>query len=252
MLSDDEEETFELQAAIAALFLHGILDARERKARRRSSGRAYLCRPQLLPNPRTGTPWQQLYDSRDDRAFITCTGLDVQTFQYILDNGFLAQWTTTTIPRGDVSAHGQPRISTRSLDAAGALGLTLHYLSSTMREITLQQIFALIPTTVSCYLEFSLRILHATLKELPEAKISFPRNRADFEEYSQLIQARHDRLIGAFGSIDGVGLPVQAADDPEVENATYNGWKSEHFVNNILAFSPKGVVPIYIPSLTYL
>ena len=37
MLSDNDE-TFELRAAVAAVFLHGILDARERKASRRRLG----------------------------------------------------------------------------------------------------------------------------------------------------------------------------------------------------------------------
>ena len=59
--NDDNDETFELQAAVAAVFLHGILDAQECKASRHHSSRcAYLCQPQLLSNPRIGMPWQQL------------------------------------------------------------------------------------------------------------------------------------------------------------------------------------------------
>ena len=40
---------------------------------------------------------------------------------------------------------------------------------------------------------------------------------------SLLITTRHSLLRGAFGSIDGLALPVQESDDPEIENVTYNG-----------------------------
>jgi hypothetical protein len=76
---------------------------------------------------------------------------------------------------GDVSATGKPRLCARSLDAAGALGLVLHYLNSTMREISLQQIFALIPTTVSRYITFGLKILLKVLQKMPDATIEWQR-----------------------------------------------------------------------------
>ena len=45
-------------------------------------------------------------------------------------------------------------------------------------------------------------------------------------------------LEGAFRVIDGLALLTQEADDAEVENAMYNGWKSEHTINNVIAYSP--------------
>jgi hypothetical protein len=53
-----------------------------------------------------------------------------------------------------------------------------------------------------------------------------------------LIRTCHFKLIDDFDSIDGLSLPCQEADDPEVENAIYNGWKSSHFISNVLVFSP--------------
>ena len=47
-------------------------------------------------------------------------------------------------------------------------------------------------------------------------------------------------LRGAFGSIDGLLLAAQESEDPEMENATYNGWKSDHCINNVLVFAPDG------------
>ncbi|KAJ7784223.1 hypothetical protein B0H16DRAFT_1295971, partial [Mycena metata] len=99
-----------------------------------------------------------------DRTYITTMGFDVATFASIVDAGFGVTWAATPIPRNDVSAAGKPRLGARSLDGAGALGLVLHYLNSTMREASLQQIFALIPTTVSRYITFGLRILLVVLR----------------------------------------------------------------------------------------
>ncbi|KAG0695299.1 hypothetical protein DFH29DRAFT_1072537 [Suillus ampliporus] len=130
----------------------------------------------LLPNPRMSTPWQALFASQNDRAFITTMGFEVETFAFILTSGFAKHWYHTPIPRDDISH--------------------------------LQQIFALIPTTVSRYLSFDLRILLLTLRDMADAKIHWLHG-DEFEECSALVVARHARLQGAFGSIDGLKLPVQ-------------------------------------------
>jgi hypothetical protein len=62
--------------------------ARQRRAEQRLERRLYLTRAQLLPNPRRDTPWQILYASKSDRAYITTMGFDVQTFEDILEAGF--------------------------------------------------------------------------------------------------------------------------------------------------------------------
>jgi len=74
---------------------------------------------------------------------------------------------------------------------------------------------------------------------MPEGAISFPRGE-EFEQENQLIVTCHLLLIGAFGSVNRLTLAAQTADDPEIENATYNSWKASHLVSNVLAFSPQG------------
>ncbi|KAF7375533.1 hypothetical protein MSAN_00441500 [Mycena sanguinolenta] len=244
-LADEEEQEdmdWDLTTAAMAAIVAGVLIARQRRVERRHERRLYLTRPQLLPDPRSDTPWQVLYASRNDRAFITTMGFDTQSFEDILEAGFYGTWTTTPIPRGDTAATGNPRPGARSLDAAGALGLALHFLNSTMREISLQQIFALIPSTVSRYIHFSLDILLAVLRQIPDARIQWPSGIEEFQSYNNLIVTRHPLLTGAFASIDGLNLPVQTANDPEIENATYNGWLCEHFVSSVLVFSPEGTI----------
>jgi len=142
------DEIFDL-AAVATYLLAGISARQQERADRRRLRRLFLLRPHLMPNPRIDTPWQRLYASRSKQAFITTMGVDVDTFHFILRHGFSTKWDSLPIPHSNVYQSGCPHLVQHSLDAKGALGLVLHYLNSTMHEISLQQIFALIPTTVS-------------------------------------------------------------------------------------------------------
>ncbi|KZW01164.1 hypothetical protein EXIGLDRAFT_738600 [Exidia glandulosa HHB12029] len=234
--SSEEERKLALLAATA-----GVLRQRERRNERRQRTRQYLSRNALV-HPRSGcTSWQKLYQSRDDRAFITTMGVNVSTFDLLLERGFQVAWDTTPIPRNDLGSSGVVASHRRLLDAAGALGLYLHRVSSTMREVSLQQIFGLTNAVLSRYLAFAADLLLAVLRKMPEAAISWPRGE-EFEEYSALIVRRHYLLDGAFGSIDGLNLPIQTSDDPEWENMTYNGWLHGHFCSSVLTFSSTGVV----------
>lgn len=239
--NDDEEEAA-VAAAVLAFAIHQVFQARNKRVRQRRPHRLYLCRRELPPNPRVGTAWQRLWASQSDRAFITTMGVDVATFRLLLEGPgrFGELWDTTPIPRNDVSSRGEPRMGARSLDAAGALGLILHYLGSAMLEVTLQQVFALTPSVLSRYLEFAEAILHQTLVSMREGSVSMPHHLEDLRRLSALITDRHPLLEGAFGSIDGLSLMAQESDEPELENATYNGWKTDHRINNVLAFSPEG------------
>lgn len=236
---EEEEELAELAIGMMAMVQIGAEEARRLRAERRLIHRTYLTRPDLLPNPRVDTPWQALYHRRNDRAFITTMGLDVATFNLILDAGFAELWNATPITRNDVSHSGDPRTHMRSLDAAGCLGLCLHHLNSTMSEVSLQQIFALVPTTVSRYMSFSFPILLKVLRQMPQASICWPEG-DEFEELNALVVARHPLLDGAFGTMDGLNLPVQVSSEHEIENSCYNGWLHDHFISSVLAFAANG------------
>ncbi|KAH9021608.1 hypothetical protein EDB84DRAFT_527642 [Lactarius hengduanensis] len=179
--SDDEDEDF-----MRAIYLLAPEELYQIRRNRRSQTRLYLTRPELLSHPRGRTPWQVLYHSNNDRAFISTMGLDLQTFRLLLESGFQDAWETRPIPRPDADSHGRPRLQARSLNAAGALGLTLHYLTSAIPETALQQIFALIPTTVSRYIDFGLCILLRTLRSIPSAAIRWPEGQ-EFQYLNDLI-----------------------------------------------------------------
>lgn len=192
------------------------------------------------------TPWQRLYSSQNNRAFITTMGFNVTCFERILAAGFEELWNRVPIPRDDVPATAAPRAHRCSLDAAGALGLVLHYLNSTMHEVSLQQIFAPIPSTVSRYISFSLGILLKALKRMPHAFIKWPEG-DEFQDLNSLVVQRHPRLLGAFGTMDGLNLPVQVSPNQEIENTTYNGWLHSHFVSSVLVFASHGMQHIPRP-----
>ena len=111
-----------------------------------------------------------------------------------------------------------------------------------MHEISLQQIFAIIPSTASRYIKFGLHTLLTTLKTVPEAQITWPQA-AEFEELSRLVQQCHPCLHGTFGNIDGLKLPIKTSNNDKIENATFNGWLSENFVSSVIIFSSQDRSP---------
>ena len=200
--ADDDEEALDQVCLLTTVLVVGSNEDHAWLVENRRPRRQYLGRMNLLPNPRVGTPWTRLYENREDRAFITTMGIDTPTFHAILAAGFERLWYTRPIPRPDARTALQPRGARRSLDAAGGLGLVLHWLSSTMRQISLQQIFALVPSTVSRYLRFALSILLEVLRQMPHATITWPQG-DEFLELSGYVSMRHPLLKGVFGSIDG-------------------------------------------------
>ena len=236
---ESDRETIEKLQLVVATLIIGSNEDHAWAVENRRHRRQYLGRSALLPNPRIGTPWTRLYANYDDRAFITTMGVNTSTFRAILGAGFSHLWYTLPISRPDAQAAGHPRAGGRSLNAEGGLGLVLHWLSSTMRQISLQQIFALIPSTVSRYLRFALSILLKILRQMPSATISWPHG-DEFLELSGYVSIRHPLLHGVFGSIDGLNLPCQVPSNIEMENATYNGWLHSHFVSSVIVFNSKG------------
>ncbi|KAI7965579.1 hypothetical protein MJO29_001327 [Puccinia striiformis f. sp. tritici] len=106
--------------------------------------RTYLTRSDLAGHPRVSSAWAHMRGVGNNRAFVTTMGVDVRTFEALLTH-FSQAWDNTTISRSDVNSHGAPRLHKRSLDAAGGLGLLLHWLSSTMAGHSLHQIFEITP-----------------------------------------------------------------------------------------------------------
>ena len=176
--------------------------------------RTYLTRADLPGDPLAESAWAYLWSSQSDRAFITTMGVDVNTFQTIL-NRFTIKWGSETIPRGDVNSNGEPQPRWRSLDAAGCLGLILHYLNSTMPAYSLQQIFGITPAVCSRYLAVGLQHLLSVLKTMRQARIVWPSTEEAIKPYSNAIDQKFPLLRQCFGFINGLNLPVLVSDDDE-------------------------------------
>lgn len=143
LLLDEDEAEYQLDDNEWAQFLAAAIIAGSEVLWQdhidtRYSNHLYLYQPQLLLNSRINTLWQVLYNSHNDRAFITIMGVDMSTFSSLLTVGFVQDWYKTPTPYDDVFMHGNLQIHQHSLDAAEVLGLVLHYLSSTMYAISLQ------------------------------------------------------------------------------------------------------------------
>ncbi|KAK2465444.1 hypothetical protein APHAL10511_002798 [Amanita phalloides] len=111
-----------------------------------------------------------------------------------------------------------------------------------MLKSSLQQLFGLIPSTVSCYITFSLNILLKTLCQMPDTAIQWPQTLQEFQYYTGLITACHPWLHGAFASINGLNLMTETSGDVDIENVTFNGWLSEHFISSVIVFAPDGTI----------
>lgn len=92
-----------------------------------------------------------------------------------------------------------------------------------------------------------MKILLDILRDMPVAQIPWP-DGDDCEVYSTLIAGKHTSLEGAFGFCDGLKIKVTVSDNPDVENATYDGWRHDQFVSRAFVFSPRGKYPDMIVS----
>ena len=205
--NDDSEDEDEIIALIlAATIIHASNSDHHQSIQQRRAQHGYLNRPQLLPNPLGDTPWTVLHQSRSDSAYLSTMGLNVAAFQAVLDAGFSHQWYSTPLHHSDGAAARNTRYFIRSLNADGALGLLLHWLTSKMRQVSLQQIFALVPSTTSRYITTALPLLIDTLRSMDSARICWPQG-DEFHKLSELVSERHPLLSGVFSSIDGLNIP---------------------------------------------
>ena len=82
--ADVEEDLFQDEeydlGLIASVIIIGAEIGRQARINNRHENQLYLTCSQLLPDSHLATPWQVLYDSQSDHAFMTTMGFDVKTF----------------------------------------------------------------------------------------------------------------------------------------------------------------------------
>ena len=216
------------------------LNLEGRLRRDRSLRRRALCNPEE-------SPWQRLYDSGDDPALITVTGMDHGAFKELLKL-FVPLFDQCTPWTGDKDGttyrrlrldrskgRGRPRIIT----AEACLGLVLAWYRFRGAEYILQGWFGFTGTHNNVWLRFGRRILLRSLRKHPEAKVTFPSN----EEISTLkgiCKARHPALENVYCFADGLKLTLEAAPGIDIQGMYYNGWTHDHYITNLFVYSLSG------------
>lgn len=213
------------------------LSLRGRKRRSRALKRHSLLDPEH-------SPWQKLYDSKDDAALITVTGMDHEAFTHLLDIYFPlfdnhTPWTGdhdgTTWKRLRYP-HSAGRGRRRIITPAASLGLVLAWYRFRGAEFILQGWFGFTGTHNNVWLRFGRRMLYRALRKHPEARVQFP-SAAEIETLKEICSARHPVLEHVYCFADGLKLTLEAASGVNIQGMYYNGWTHDHYITNLFVFS---------------
>jgi len=215
-----------------------LLPDDQRKARSRRIPRCALVHMDY-------SSYRALYISRNDQSFITFTGLDYKSFQYLLTKfRRLYNRYSPYVVDGklvDVQHQGGSRGRPRSLDAAGCLGLALGYTRTKGGVFGLQMIFGVSYSVLLVFLKYSLRLLYKVLLEEDGAKVQLPPV-DKIAEYQEVIGVNYPALEGTWCVMDGLKLQIQKSGDETMQNAYYNGWLHDHLVGSVYIFAPSGLI----------
>lgn len=190
------------------------------------------------------SPWRRVFNSGDPQAMVTLTGFDKDAFLYLcgLFGPVYGEYSPFIDDDGYIvkkkSKRGRPRLMT----CEDCLGLVLTWTRTRGCLMTLQLIFGMTMTPVAKYIQFARRILVSVLIDNDMAKITMP-SHAKLEEYRRMISGRHPALTDVWGTMDGLKVTIECADNFLVQSRFYNGWKSDHFVAAVLCFAPDGTIP---------
>lgn len=214
------------------------LDHRRRRLRDRRIPRAALHSPM-------NSAWRQLWDSRNDQALITLTGLDFATFNWLADmfQPIHDNYSPWVDPDGNLVPINNHLGRRRLLTAKDCLGLCLSWTRTRGSMMVLQMIFGLTANPISMYLRFGRRILIQVLQNHPYSAVKIPTDE-EIATYKAAINERHPNLPDVWCVMDGLKLTLQQAGDYNEQNAFYNGWTHDHYVSSVFVFCPDGTIPI--------
>ena len=196
----------------------------------------------------TVSPWQYMYDSRDDTALITVTGFDRAIFDELLLK-FIPYYNSYS-PWDSGGAGGGGGIKPidplsvlggrpRKLDAAACLALVLVANRTTGSLFQLQTFFGATGTPIGKWLQFGRRIVCLMLENDPLAAVRMP-SVDKIEELKSVCNEKFMFLRDAYCVGDGLKIPIENCGDPAVQNQFYNGWTHGTYITNLFIFSLDG------------
>lgn len=198
-----------------------------------------------LQNP-SDSAWRTLLSAGSNQALITLTGLNFETFDWLLERfrPLYEEYSPFIDPNGKiVRIRFQGRGRKRLIDAQDCLGLVLAWTRTRGSNMVLQMIFGMTGTPVSMYLRYARRLLIRILANEPDSAIRIP-SHDTIREYQAAIRAKHEALDGVWCTMDGLKLYLQQSGDSTIQNNFYNGWTHDHYVSAVIVFCPDGTIPI--------
>ena len=93
-----------------------------------------------------------------------------------------------------------------------------------------------IKLSIWCY-----RLLVSILRVTPEAKVELPPNEK-VAEYQQAIVSKYSLLRDVYCVADGLKIYLEQSGEFMIQAKFYNGWKCDHYVNNVFVFAPDGSI----------
>jgi hypothetical protein len=105
----------------------------------------------------------------------------------------------------------------------------------------LQLIFGLTAGHLSLWMRFGRRLLVRVLREDPNGAVVLPDNN-EIDRFVLSINEKYPALYNCWGTMDELKLCVEKAGDYQIQNLFFNGWQHNHYISNLLLFSPDGKI----------
>jgi DDE superfamily endonuclease len=198
-----------------------------------------------LPNP-IESPWQKVFDSKDDGSLITVTGFDFNAFNVLLSlfrpwfDGY-TPWTGKQdgFTFKEVQVNEKYKGKARIITAQSCLGLVLSWYRFRGAEYVLQGWFGFTGCHTNVWLRFGRRMLLKCLISHPLARLHMP-SAENIEKLKAIVNARHSTLKDVYCTCDGLKLRFQRQSGLDEQSMFYNGWVHGHYVTNLFVFSADG------------
>ena len=91
-----------------------------------------------------------------------------------------------------------------------------------MEAKTLCELFGVPPSTLTRILQNAKIALEKCLRDIPEARITWP-SFTDQQEWARQVEMKEPLLKGRWGFVDGKTYKVQKPSNSDLQNAMYNG-----------------------------
>ncbi|KAH9105406.1 hypothetical protein AeMF1_018757 [Aphanomyces euteiches] len=119
--------------------------------------------------------------------------------------------------------------------------MVLHFYTAAVEPKTLQELFAVAPSTFSRVLAKAEEALDLSLSRMHDAQVRWPNKRVQ-QRWSRLTNAKEPLVEGVFAFVDGKNYRVQSPSNKDLRNAQYNGWLHSVFVTGCLCFGIDGTI----------